>query len=273
MSVFVFGDLQGCASELQSLVDQLPLQAQDELWFCGDLINRGPDSMGTLQWLWDHRARIRCVLGNHDLSVLARLHDPQRKMGSTASELAAHGMGSQWVAWLLGMPLIQVGAGLSMVHAGIPPDWDLELALQSAEEVSAQLRATPPAEFWQQLYGNTPQRWTSELRGMERTRYTVNALTRMRFVESDGALEFACKSSPEQAPKHLQPWFSYSRRRWTAGDIAFGHWSTLGQVHWPQFSVWGLDEGCVWGGHLTALQWPERRLFRQPSPGYQEPGD
>lgn len=273
MSIFIVGDLQGCAQELQGLVDQIPFAAGDQLWFCGDLINRGPDSMGTLQWLWDHRTRIRCVLGNHDLSVLARLHDPERKTGPTAAELGAHPMAAHWVPWLLQMPLIEPGPGLTMVHAGIPPEWDLADALQAANQVRDQLRAGPSRHFWQHLYGNEPARWGTQLRPMEKTRYTVNALTRMRFLEANGSLDFSCKSSPAQAPDHLIPWFLHPQRRWSQGDVVFGHWSTLGQVHWPEAGVWGLDEGCVWGGSLTALQWPERKLYRHPSPGYEQPGE
>lgn len=274
MSLFIIGDLQGCYGDVCGLVDQLPLREGDELWLCGDLINRGPDSLATLRWLRRYRGTLRCVLGNHDLAVLAQARGHVAKCGRTARELLAAADGPALLDWLQAQPLLVEAPGVLMVHAGLPPEWDLDDARREARRIEAALRSpADSAELLRQMYGNLPDRWSPELTGIDRLRYSINALTRMRLVAADGRLDFSTRvASADALPDQTWPWFAYPGRRSREINIVFGHWSTLGQVYWPEHRVWGLDTGCVWGGGLTALQWPERRLYFQPCPPHQQPG-
>ncbi len=274
MSVFVVGDLQGCCHDFRGLIAALPWKSGDELWLCGDLINRGPDSLGTLRYLRDFDRPLRCVLGNHDLAVLAHASGEVGKCGRTARELLEAPDGAELLRWLRAQSLMVEREDLVMVHAGLPPQWTLEVARREARRVENQLHdpSHSPGLF-RQMYGDTPNLWRAELHGMERTRFAINAFTRMRFLHADGSLDFANKGSPARPPAGLVPWYTHPKRKTRDLNIAFGHWSTLGQAHLAPHNVWGLDSGCVWGGKLTALQWPERRLFHRYCPRHQLPGD
>lgn len=273
MSVFIIGDLQGCCHDFHNLVDALPWKSGDALWLCGDLINRGPESLETLRHLRKLRRPLRCVLGNHDLAVLAHASGRVGKCGKTARELLEAEDGPELLHWLRHQDLLVESDGLTMVHAGLPPQWTLEQAHAEARRVESQLRDPgTAAELFAAMYGDMPARWDESLRGSDRTRFTINALTRMRFVHPDGTLELTNKHGPDHpSTAGLLPWYAHPERKTRQQVIAFGHWSTLGQPHQAAHNVWGLDSGCVWGGRLTALQWPERRLFHQYCPRYKRP--
>lgn len=274
MSIFVVGDLQGCCHDFQQLLEALPWKPGDELWLCGDLINRGPDSLGTLRFLREWDRPLRCVLGNHDLAVLAHASGLVGKCGRTAKDLLAAQDGAELMQWLRQQKLLVADQGLVMVHAGLAPGWSLADAQTEAEHVESQLRDTDKAALlFAHMYGDEPRRWENDREGTERSRFAINALTRMRFVHADGALDFQNKGAPENArDTQLIPWFTHPQRQSRKHPIVFGHWSTLDAAYIPAHNVWGVDTGCVWGGKLTALQWPERRLFQQSCPRHQKPG-
>jgi len=274
LSVFIIGDLQGCCHDFRKLVDALPWKAGDALWLCGDLINRGPESLATLRYLRDFKRPLRCVLGNHDLAVLAHASGQVGKCGKTARELLQAADGPELLDWLQHQDLLVEHEGLVMVHAGIPPQWTLDKAQQEARRVEQKLRSAKTASaLFSRMYGDQPARWNDSLRGSERTRFTINALTRMRFVHLDGSLELSNKHGPEHpSAAGLLPWYAHPDRQSRNQVIAFGHWSTLGHSHIAAHNAWGLDSGCVWGGRLTALQWPERRLIHQYCPRHKRPG-
>lgn len=274
MSVFVIGDLQGCCHDFRKLVEQLPWKAGDALWLCGDLVNRGPDSLETLRYLRDFDRPLRCVLGNHDLAVLAHASGRVGKCGRTARELLDAHDGTELLQWLRQQELLVESNGLIMVHAGLPPQWTLEIAQREAHRVEHRLRDPERAEnLFAEMYGDTPNLWSTRLKGMDRTRFAINAFTRTRFLHADGSMDFSRKQAPNHPDaQHLVPWYAHPERKTQRQVIAFGHWSTLGQPHLANYNVWGLDTGCVWGGRLTALQWPERRLFHQDCPQHERPG-
>ena len=227
----------------------------DYLWLVGDLVNRGPHSLETLRFVRALGASAVSVLGNHDLHLLAVACGSQTlKSGDTLSALLAAPDAPELLAWLRHRPLLHHDAALgwTMVHAGLPPQWDLALALSCAREVEAQLCRTADATLFASLYGNDPSQWSARLSGIERMRYAVNALTRMRYVNADGALTFSYKGSPAGAPVELTPWFLAPDRRNRSLRIVFGHWSTLGIIREPHLLA--LDSGCVWGKSLSAVQ-------------------
>lgn len=277
MSVFVIGDIQGCCASLESLLNALPWRDEDELWLCGDLVNRGPQSLETLRLLRKWPYRLRCVLGNHDLAVLAHTSGRISKCGPTARQLLEADDGGELLDWLRQQPLLVHAFGLVMVHAGLPPQWTLQQAKHEAHRVETQLADPASAgDLFAAMYGNKPALWSESLQGMARTRFAINAFTRLRYVDQDGAMEFKSKLSPEStvssAPE-LLPWYAHPERQTRNVPIAFGHWSTLQRNHMPEHNVWALDSGCVWGGSLTAMQWPERTLYHQPCPNYCEPSE
>ncbi len=271
VNCYVVGDIQGCSSELRRLLDAVRFDpSRDQLWLVGDLINRGPDSLGTLRLARELGSPCVALLGNHELSVLAQLlgDNPDLRPGRLARELAAAPDAAELLEWLRFRPLAHLDLGCLMIHAGLPPQWTVSDALRHAQQAQSLLQGPEHPAYLGGMYGDDPVCWSEELQGLARWRFIINCFTRLRYCSADGALALAEKRGPGQATANLLPWFALPGRRSQEQEILFGHWSTLGQVYWPAHRVWGLDTGCVWGGRLTALTLPDRRLIQAPSPGY-----
>jgi bis(5'-nucleosyl)-tetraphosphatase (symmetrical) len=255
---YAIGDVQGCERELRALMKKIGFSAdRDQLWFVGDLVNRGPGSLATLRLVRALADNAVVVLGNHDLHLLAVAHGAQRRRKSdTLDELLAATDRDGLLGWLIRQPLAHAQGSDLMVHAGVVPQWDLALTLHLAAEVQAALQQDPQALF-AHMYGNDPERWDEGLRGGERLRVTINVLTRLRVCTADGRVDLALKGEPPPAPSPLRPWFEHARRRSRDTRVIFGHWSALGLVQ--KHNVVGLDTGCVWGGALTAFDLDRER--------------
>lgn len=256
MAVFAVGDVQGCYDELQRLLAQLRFDPQeDTLWFTGDLVNRGPKSLATLRFASSLGERAVCVLGNHDLHLLAVAQGaaPQRRSDTLEAVLAAPDR-EELLTWLRHRPLLHHDAslGYTLIHAGLPPQWDLPTAQGCAREVEEVLRGENHAEFFRRMYGDQPLVWSPALKGIERLRFIVNCFTRLRYVNAAGELDLASKGPPGSQRPGFLPWFEAPGRKSADLHIIFGHWSTLGEV-WGH-NVYPLDTGCVWGGRLCALR-------------------
>ncbi|HUO96339.1 MAG TPA: symmetrical bis(5'-nucleosyl)-tetraphosphatase [Steroidobacteraceae bacterium] len=255
MAVYAIGDLQGCYDEFRALLDRLRFEpARDRLWLTGDLVNRGPQSLATLRAVHALDAVTSVVLGNHDLHLLAAALDRKRlRPSDTLDEILSAPDRDELLAWLASRPLVHQdrALGWAMVHAGLPPEWDLATAAACGQEVSAALRADA-AGFFAAMYGDRPDRWSPGLKGDERLRFAVNCLTRLRFLAADGRLLLKYKGAPDGAPPGARPWFQVPGRRSAGTRILFGHWSALGYLE--SDGVVSLDTGCVWGGALTAVR-------------------
>ena len=257
MATYAVGDLQGCLTPLDHLLERVAFDpAIDRLWLVGDLVNRGPQSLECLRRIRDLGSAAVTVLGNHDLHLLATaagIRQPRPR--DTLSPILESPDGPELLEWLAGQPLLHHDPelGWTMVHAGIPPQWDLQTAIREAAAVSLALREPFSRQpFLRQMYGDEPAQWNPRLNGIERLRFAVNALTRMRFLHSDGRLDFSDKRPPEEAGTHLQPWFAAPDRAMQGQRIVFGHWSALGV---RQGKDWlSLDSGCVWGRKLTMVR-------------------
>ena len=280
MAIYCIGDIQGCDSALGRLLDTIGFSAsRDTVYLLGDLVNRGPDSAAVLRRSMRHGDAIRCLLGNHDLHLLAAaagVRKPSRR-DTLASVLDAPDR-EALLAWVRQQPLARAhthaGQTLLMVHAGVLPAWSAADTLAYADEVQAVLRSPELPDFLQAMYGNTPDRWSDPLTGNDRLRVIVNALTRLRFCSADGVMDFDSTESASAAPPGLMPWFDVPGRR-TAGTVmAFGHWSTLGWLE--RSDLLGLDTGCVWGGCLSAVRFgatlAERELLQVHCEQAQQPG-
>jgi bis(5'-nucleosyl)-tetraphosphatase (symmetrical) len=219
----------------------------------GDLVNRGPDSLGVLRRLMALQGSVQCVLGNHDLHALAVAWGFSRtKRLDTLDELLQAPDREVLFGWLRQQHLALWSHGVLSVHAGVLPSWTLAQTLSLADQVQAVLRGPDLPHFLAHMYGNEPAAWRDDLTGLDRWRVVVNALTRLRFCAADGTMEFATKDSAAQAPAGFMPWFDVPGRRTADITVAFGHWSTLG---WQgRQDVWSLDTGCVWGGCLSAMR-------------------
>jgi bis(5'-nucleosyl)-tetraphosphatase (symmetrical) len=258
MAMYLIGDIQGCDSALGRLTQEIAFSpSRDTLYLLGDLVNRGPESAAVLRRLMGYGSSARCLLGNHDLHLLAVRYGV-RKPGKkdTLSDLLQTDDASTLLHWLRHQRLAlheTVGnTSLLMVHAGVLPAWTAEATLARAAEVEAALQGPDPLGFFQQMYGNGPDSWDDALTGPERLRVIVNALTRMRYCTPQGVMEFAHSGGRDAAPAGYVPWFDVPHRK-TAGDVvAFGHWSTLGWLDRPD--ALSMDSGCVWGGCLSALR-------------------
>lgn len=257
MAVYAVGDLQGCLDPLKRLLERIRFDpAADRLWFAGDLVNRGPASLETLRFVHGLGDCAVTVLGNHDLHLLATAWGDSRprKKRDTLEDILAAPDREALLEWLRRRPLLHDDRALdfTMVHAGLPPQWELADARAAAGELEAVLRGDRFVDFLRQMYGNQPDRWDPALAGTPRLRFIVNAFTRLRYLRPDGSLDFSNKGATQRAGDGLVPWFRFPGRRSAGARIVFGHWSTLGAVeHEGAFSI---DTGCVWGGRLTALR-------------------
>ena len=255
MALYCIGDVQGCDEPLARLLAEIGFSpSRDTLFVLGDLVNRGPQSAAVLRRLMGYGAAARCLLGNHDLHLLAVAQGVRPPSHSdTLDELLRAPERHAWLHWLRQQPLAMREHGVLMVHAGVLPSWSAAQTLALADEVSTVLRGPDWGEFLHQMYGNTPTQWHDDLQGSARLRVIVNALTRLRFCTTEGEMEFDTKDrGADGAPPGYLPWFDVPGRA-TAGEvIAFGHWSTLPWL--GRQDVFALDAGCVWGGCLTALK-------------------
>lgn len=280
MAVWAVGDVQGCYRELRALLRTIGFDRRaDVLWFVGDLVNRGPDSLAVLRFVRRLGRRAVVVLGNHDLHLLAVAHGAARQRpDDTLGEVLAAADREVLLTWLRRRPLLHWddALGIGMVHAGFAPAWDLAQARALAAEVEAVLRGPEHAALYPELYGNAPSAWRDALVGPARLRTIVNFMTRLRFVDATGALLAEPKGTPAQAPPGAVPWFEASGRRSAGTRLVVGHWSALGLVETAD--VTALDTGCVWGGKLSAVRLdgprelaqvpcsaPERRPYSAPS--------
>jgi bis(5'-nucleosyl)-tetraphosphatase (symmetrical) len=267
MALYLIGDLQGCSEPLERLLQQADFSpSRDTLYVLGDLVNRGPDSLGVLRRLCALGDAAQCLLGNHDLHLLALwkgVRRPGRK--DTAQQMFAEPDASALLNWLRHRPMAIERHGWLMVHAGVLPQWKASKVMQLAAEVEAALRAPDEAsvkQLLQAMYGNTPAQWDDALNGADRLRTIINALTRMRFCSREGVMEFGCNEGADKAPEGFMAWFEVPERASADTPIAFGHWSTLLAVDEGQaarlpilkHNTLPLDTGCVWGGCLSAAK-------------------
>jgi len=256
MATYAIGDVQGCFDDLHALLEELNFDAAcDRLWFTGDLVNRGPQSLQVLRFVKDLGERAVTVLGNHDLHLLAvNAGVRQPRHNDTLSEILAAPDAEELLWWLRHRPLLHHdnASGYVLIHAGLPPQWNLAKAQACATEVEAVLQGSDFVDFIKNMYGSEPTQWVESLSGWDRIRFIVNCFTRLRYCDHDGRLALDEKGAPGTQSGNYLPWFELWDNTNDDAKIIFGHWSTLGSYHQPGF--YALDTGCVWGGTLTAMR-------------------
>ncbi|MGQ0586935.1 MAG: symmetrical bis(5'-nucleosyl)-tetraphosphatase [Gammaproteobacteria bacterium] len=263
MATYAIGDVQGCYDELSRLLEKIRFDpAADRLWFTGDLVNRGPRSRKVLKLVRGLGRRAVTVLGNHDLHLVAAHARGKVRSKDTFRDVLEAGDAGELVAWLRRRPLLHVEGGWAMVHAGLAPQWSLAKARAVCAAASGLIASERSDEFFRnQMYGNEPDAWSEQLRGWDRLRFVINCCTRLRVCTPQGRMQLDYTGPARSAPAGTRPWFALPGRRSRGCTLLFGHWSTLGHVHWPRHRVYGLDTGCVWGRSLTALRLDDRRRF------------
>lgn len=254
MALYLIGDIQGCHTAFMRLLQHLDFSpSRDTLFVLGDLVNRGPDNVAVLRQLMAYGDSARCVLGNHDLHLLAVSQNVRRPSSQDTFDDVLNAPDREaMLHWLRQQHLALQEGDVLMVHAGVLPQWDAAQTLALAHEVQQVLRCDDWAVFMSQMYGGLPNVWDDRLQGADRLRIVVNALTRLRFCDAHGAMDFSIKEGADKAPPHLMPWFDVPDRRTHDVRVAFGHWSTLGPM--DRHDVMCLDDGCIWGGCLSALR-------------------
>jgi len=264
MATYAIGDVQGCFSELEELLRTIGFaRGRDRLWFVGDLVNRGPESLEVLKFVRALGDSALTVLGNHDLHLVSLAHGYGRpRADDTLDAVLGSADAGELVDWLRTLPMLHVEGGWVMVHAGLLPQWSVDQARSLAAEVESALRGAQHRDFLSRMYGSQPDRWDDALQGVERLRLIVNVMTRLRFCTPDGVMEFHTKGEAADAPAGYFPWFDVPGRKSAGTPILCGHWSALGVLVRPDLAA--LDSGCVWGGRLTALRLEDRRLFQVP---------
>jgi bis(5'-nucleosyl)-tetraphosphatase (symmetrical) len=267
MATYAIGDLQGCFAPLERLLDDIAFDpVRDRLWFVGDLVNRGPDSLACLRFVKGLGAAAIAVLGNHDLHLLcvAEGVERARKRDTLDAVLGAPDR-DEILHWLRHRPLMHSEGKFALVHAGLLPQWSVERAVELAHEVEAALRAADYRTLLARLYGDQPDHWSDALQGTDRLRVIVNAMTRLRMCGPGGALALDYNGAPADAGPGLTPWFDMPGRRSAGHTLVAGHWSALG-LHLRE-DLLSLDSGCVWGRALSAVRLEDRKLFQVACPG------
>lgn len=266
MAHYAVGDIQGCYRSLMALLDQFEFNPKtDYLWSVGDLVNRGKDSLKTLEFFCSLGDHAKMVLGNHDLFLLAAYYaDWPVHPTATVKETLQSRKAAELMDWLRQKPLIHIDTelGYCMMHAGLYPLWSLEQAKTYADEVHQVLMSDCVDTFLHNMYGNNPNIWSDDLTGDCRLRFIVNAFTRMRYIADHGRLNLHHKGAPENTPEGMTPWFDHPQLT-IPSDMTclFGHWASLGGYIAQDRNIIGLDTGCVWGNQLTAIRLEDRQVF------------
>ncbi len=272
MSTYAIGDLQGCYAELQDLLNKINFdESKDKLWFVGDLVNRGPDSLKCLRYVKSLEKKAKTVLGNHDLHLLAianKVRQPHRN--DTFDEILNADDANDLLDWIRHLPLLVHDKDLNftMIHAGLPPQWSLKKAKELAKETESLLQSDKFTDFIHNMYGDKPDTWSKTLSGDDHHRFIVNCFTRIRYLEETGKLNLEENNAPGTQAKNLIPWYALANRKTNKDKIIFGHWSTvtLGEERkFKQYNVYPLDTGCLWGGELTAMRLEDEKIFSVPS--------
>lgn len=253
--------MQGCYQPLRRLLDTLDFDpGRDRLWFVGDLVNRGPESVECLRFVKALGEAAVTVLGNHDLHLVSLAEGlPATRHRDTLDDVLHAPDRDELIAWLRTRPLMHVEGGYALVHAGLLPQWSVAQARALAAEVETRLRGPGRRELLRDMYGDRPDRWSDELRGMDRWRVIINATTRLRVCDEHGAMVLQYKGEPGEAAASWTPWFDVPGRRSADHTIVCGHWSALGLV--VRKDLLALDSGCVWGRVLSAVRLEDRRVF------------
>lgn len=261
MAAYAIGDVQGCYGELRLLLDTVAFDpSRDRLYFVGDIVNRGPQSLETVRFIKNLGEAAETVLGNHDLHLLAVAHGASKtKRRDTFGDILGAPDREELLDWLRRRPLLHSVGEFYLIHGGLPPQWDMATAIRCAREVEEVLRGEGSGEFFSHMYGDAPTRWSEDLAGWPRIRFITNCLTRLRYCDADGVLDLREKLGPGTQAGHLLPWFRVPGRASAGQKIVFGHWSTLG-FHQENDCVC-LDTGCLWGGELTALRLEDGERF------------
>jgi len=265
VSTYLIGDIQGCYDALQRLLDKLNFDpAADRLWLCGDLVNRGGQSLEVLRLLNSVAGSVSVTLGNHDLALLAE-HERHHGGGSKNPEIEhvlTANDGDTLIEWLATQPLAcwSEDYRLLRVHAGVIPQWTWQATISAAQEVSTVLQSGQRARFLRKMRGNRPRRWRDERTGWKRLRLITSILTRLRFCDTHGRGAYQLSGPPGSQPRRYKPWYKHKHRRTRNVTVAFGHWAALGLRIKKRYIA--MDSGCVWGGHLSALRLDDRQLFQ-----------
>lgn len=278
MATYAIGDVQGCYNELRVLLTQIKYNSDsDQLWFCGDLVNRGPQSLETLRFIRSLEDNAITVLGNHDIHLLATAYD-HRKPGKkdTFNAILQADDCFDLLDWLRQQQLVfqNEDKNITMLHAGIHPDWSIVKTLQLAKEIEQLLQSDNHINFYKHMYGDKPLVWSDDLSGWSRYRFITNILTRLRYCDEQGKPALNAKGPPGTQAEHLLPWYEIPGRQSQHDDIIFGHWSTLPHAGLsPINNAYAIDSGCLWGGLLTAMRIDKKpfEYTRLACPGAQKP--
>lgn len=274
MATYAIGDIQGCYDPLLRLLDGIGFSVErDRLWFVGDLVNRGRQSLETLRFVRGLGPAAITVLGNHDLHLVMQAEGfGKASREDTLAEVLAAPDRDELLQWLRSQPLFHVEGEYAMVHAGLLPQWDVAQAMALSDEASHALTVPAYRDFLANMWGSEPAAWSDDLAGWDRLRVVVNAMTRMRFCTHMGVMEFRApgsKGPPERGPAGCLPWYAIPGRRSADRTLICGHWSALGFKQ--EKNLLALDSGCLWGGSLTAVRLEDRRVFQLPCIGQIEP--
>ena len=268
MSTYAIGDIQGCYTELQNLLNEINFnEKNDQLWFAGDLVNRGPKSLQTLRFIKSLGASAKIVLGNHDLHLIAASKNIRPISNKdTIKEILTADDADELINWLKSRPLLltDTDLGFTMVHAGIAPQWTLDAAKNFAKECESILQNEKIDDFLMHMYGDTPNIWSDSIEGYARQRFIINCFTRIRFCTINGTLDLDVKVAPGSQKKSLIPWYALPNRKTIDNKIIFGHWSTIhlgSENNFKKYNVYPIDTGCLWGGQLTAMRLDDEKIF------------
>lgn len=269
MATYAIGDVQGCFEELQELLEKIQFHpSNDTLWFAGDLINRGPQSLEVLRFIRDLGSSHQVVLGNHDLHLLASwVHGESISSKDTLQPILEAQDSEALCHWLRRQPILveDTTLGFMMVHAGVLPQWDMTQVRNYAREVEQTLQSNAYIDFLTHMYSNEDNVWHENLTGLSRLRTLVNVFTRIRYCDENGVMALTEKGELGTQSRGLKPWFVYPERKTRDQKIVFGHWATLEGKIVGEHNVFSLDTGCVWGRSLRAMRLDDLKIFEVPS--------